>query len=288
MGKTQKGLGSKGLGRGLSALIAQSPVEKTSSDNILEIDIKKIYPNENQPRKYFKAPEIEELAASIKEFGIIQPLVVKKTGDKYIIVAGERRFRAATQAGLKNLPVILREYSDLEILGIALIENIQREDLNPIEEANCYKRLADEFGMTQGEIAKKIGKSRSHISNCMRVLKLDDTILDLISSEKISMGHAKAILAVECPDFQLELANRVVDEGLNVRQTEELSRTKPTSQAKKAAKPLKKTYDHFTKDFGSFFGTKVAIKDNKKGGGKIEINYSSTADLERIMDIIKK
>jgi len=294
----KKGL-TKGLGKGLDALITYSNETTESNTEIVEADISLIFPNENQPRKIFKELEIEELAESIKEFGIIQPLIVKQNKDgSYTIIAGERRWRAAKTAGLANVPVVVRNYSDLEILGIALIENIQREDLNPIEEAMCYKRLSEEFGMTQEEIAKKIGKSRSHISNCIRVLKLDDTVLDLISSERLTMGHAKAILSAEDKETQEFFAQKMVEEGMNVRQAEEFVRKFTAEnaavmvEAEKKATPrrvAKEIYTSYQVDLRGILGTRVNIRDSKADGdsGKIEINYFSQEDLERIVGIIK-
>ncbi|MCL2753258.1 MAG: ParB/RepB/Spo0J family partition protein [Defluviitaleaceae bacterium] len=292
----KKGL-TKGLGKGLDALIKYSSESTESNIEIIEADIASVFPNKDQPRKFFKTPEIEELSASIKEFGIIQPLVVKRNdNDTYTIIAGERRFRAAKQAGLETVPVIVRDYSDLEILGIALIENIQREDLNPIEEAMCYKRLNEEFGMIQEEIAKKIGKSRSHISNCIRVLKLDDVVLELISSEKLTMGHAKAILSADDKETQVYFAQKMLEEGMNVRQAEEFVRNYNTEETaveteKKATpkKAAKEIYVNYQVDLRGVLGTRVNIKDTKTDGssGKIEINYFSQEDLQRIVDIIK-
>ena len=295
---TKKGL-AKGLGKGLDALITYSNEPIETNAEIIDADINSVLPNENQPRKYFKTPEIEELAESIKEFGIIQPLIVKQNGDAYTIIAGERRWRAANKAGITTVPVIVRDYSEFEILGIALIENIQREDLNPIEEALCYKRLNEDFGMTQEEIAKKIGKSRSHVSNCIRVLKLDESVLELISQEKLTMGHAKAILAIDDKADQAHYARKMVEEEMNVRQAEEFIRqqsTQPTPKEtldkpkqKMAAKSAKEAYTNYQVDLLGLLGTRVNIKDHKTdgSGGKIEINYFSQEDLERIIGIIK-
>ena len=290
----KKGLGrGLGLGKGLDALITYNETPEGAGQEILEMDVENIKPNQNQPRKYFKTPEIAELSESIKEFGIIQPLIVQKQddGQSYIIVAGERRWRAAQEAGLAKVPVIVRDYSDFEVLGIALIENIQREDLNPIEEANCYKRLNEEFDMTQEEIAKKIGKSRSHISNCIRVLKLDERVLELISSEKLSMGHAKALLTIENKEEQFYIARKMVDTGMNVRAAEEFVR-KYNAELPEVQKPTeaapKEAHAKYQVDLRGYLGTRVNIKDNKTGGGgKIEINYFSQQDLERIVNILK-
>ncbi|MCL2169109.1 MAG: ParB/RepB/Spo0J family partition protein [Defluviitaleaceae bacterium] len=291
----------KGLGKGLGALITNyEEALETNNQEILEIELEKIVPNKDQPRKKFKEPEIAELAESIAEFGVIQPLIVKKSGDSdtYTIVAGERRWRAAQVAGLAVLPVIVRDYSDFEILGIALIENIQREDLNPVEEAVCYKRLNEEFGMTQEDIAKKIGKSRSHITNCIRILKLDDRVLEMVTNEKLSMGHAKAILSVNDRDGQFYLATEILEEGMNVRQSEDFVRKYIASAAqieeelagkKTAPKADTEIYTNYQKRLQEHLGTRCNIKTAKNGGGgRIEINYFSREDLDRIISIIKK
>ncbi|MDR2167952.1 MAG: ParB/RepB/Spo0J family partition protein [Clostridiales bacterium] len=289
----------KGLGKGLDALITYGEVaEEALNQEILEIGIDAVRPNKNQPRKVFKEPEIAELAESIVEFGIVQPLIVRQEGsNSYTIVAGERRWRAAKVAELKVIPVIVRNFTDFEMLGIALIENIQREDLNPVEEAVCYKRLNEEFGMTQEEIAKKIGKSRSHISNCIRVLKLDDRVLDMVSNERLSMGHAKAILATSDKDEQFYLAAEIMEEGMNVRQAEDFVRKymvtadkieeELQTKQKEQAKALKEAFSAYQKNLEALLSTRVNIKSTKSGeGGKIEINYFTKTDLERILSII--
>jgi ParB family chromosome partitioning protein len=292
----KKGLG-KGLGKGLDAMLAHRD-EIVDSSEILEISIKKISPNKDQPRKSFKQQEIDELADSIREFGIIQPLIVREAEDSegdYIIVAGERRWRAAHQAGLATIPVIVRDYNAMEVLSIALIENVQREDLNPIEEAFCYNRLNEEFGLTQDEVAKKVGKSRSHIANSIRLLKLDEKVLELIAEGRLSMGHAKAIMSLETVAAQVFAAERMVEEGMNVRQAEEFVRKAIThardarNKKRELSKATKELYNQYKVDLRSFLGTRVNIKENKTGtvGGKIEINYFSQSDLERIIAIIQ-
>jgi len=265
---------------------------------ILEIGLDLIVPNKDQPRKVFKEPEIAEMAESIAEFCIIQPLLVKKTGDKYIIVAGERRWRAAQVAGLATAPVIVREYSDFEILGISLIENIQREDLNPIEEAFCYKRLNEDFGISHDEIAKKIGKSRSHISNCIRVLKLDDRVLEMVASERLSLGHAKAILSISDNDGQFYVASEILEDGMNVRQSEDFVRkyiaTAALLEQELAAKQKEQSAPdrqvaQYQKGLQDLLGTRINIKTAKTGGGgRIEITYFSQDDLARIVSIMNK
>ena len=290
----------KGLGKGLGALIT-SYEDKIAADgaqsDVLEIDVTRVVPSPDQPRKVFKEPEIAELAESITEYGIIQPLIVTKAGTNYTIVAGERRWRAAQVAGLKKVPVIVREYSDLEILGIALIENIQREDLNPVEEAICYKRLNEEFGIKQDDIAKKIGKSRSHISNCIRILKLDNRVLDMLSDGKLTMGHAKAILTIDDNDEQFYVASEVIAEGMNVRKSEDFVRKHIVSTAQlekqlSSKTPIsaqnKESYAKYKNSLQSFLGAPINIKTGKMGGGKIEINYKSQEELERIIGVIQK
>ncbi|MCL2396470.1 MAG: ParB/RepB/Spo0J family partition protein [Defluviitaleaceae bacterium] len=290
----KKGLG-KGLGKGLDALIAYNEAnDEPVSGGVLEVEIGKINPNPDQPRKRFDRSHIEELAESVKEFGIIQPIIVTQFGDNYVIVAGERRWRAAQHLGLGKIPVIVREYSGIEVLEIALIENIQREDLNPIEEANCYKKLNEEFSLTQEEIAKKVGKSRSHITNCIRLLRLQAPVQDFIINGELSMGHAKTLLSVDDQEAQTLLAAKIVEEGLSVRTAEELAKKLADGQVPEEEKPKlaaesKEKYTSFQMDLRGILGTRVNIRDNKTGGGgKIEINYFSAEDLNRIIDIVKK
>jgi len=290
----------KGLGKGLGALITTYEDAAVNSDlnEILEIEIKKVKPNKSQPRKHFKEAELAELAESIKEFGIIQPLLVQKEKDAYVIVAGERRWRAAQVAELKTVPVIVREYSELEILGISLIENIQRENLNPVEEALCYKRLNEDFGITQEEISKKIGKSRSHITNCIRVLKLDDRVIEMLASEKLSMGQAKAVLSVADKDGQFYVASEILAEGMNVRQSEDFVRKyiataaqieKELAAKQKQTKENHEIFKTYQKGLQSLLNTQINIKAAKTGGGgKIEISYTSQDELERIVERIGK
>jgi len=297
----------KGLGKGLNALIAHADIPALEApradEEIFEVEISKVVPNPGQPRKHFEASQIDELAESISTFGIIQPLIVKKVGKGYVIVAGERRWRAAKQANLKRVPVIVREYSDMQTLEIALIENVQREDLNPIEEAGCYKRLNDEFKLTQEEISKKVGKSRSHISNSIRLLKLDPKIQAFLVDGQLTTGHAKAILAIDNKEIQSYFARKMVEDNLSVREAEEFVRKygAPLSEEEKRQllesgadstekKSAEKKYVHFQMELRGLLSTRVNIRDNRTGssGGKIEINYFSEDDLSRIVDIIKK
>ena len=274
----------KVLGRGLGALIPGKPDQAPRAAGMAHVAIDQISPNPYQPRKTFNEESIEELTRSVREHGIVQPLVVTRSGDRFKLIAGERRYRAAQRAGLQTVPVVIKD--DLReggALEIALIENIQREDLNPIEEANAYHQLHEEFGLTQEEISKRVGKERSTIANFLRLLKLPDSVKKLLASGQLSMGHARALLAVESAKRQEQLAERVVRRDLNVRQTEMLA-------AEKASKPAEKKEtekDVFTRDaeerLTRALRTKVDI-DRRRRGGVIRIRYSSEDDLIRIYD----
>ena len=213
-----------GLGRGLGALIDNDVKEEniTDKNGIIEVDINKIEPDENQPRSKFDNESLNELAESIKNLGIVNPIIAKKNGEFYKIITGERRWRAARIAGSKTVPVIVKEYDELETIEVALIENVQREDLNPIEEALTYRRLSEEFNLSQEEISKKIGKSRTVVTNAMRLLKLDQRVQNFLSEGKISAGHARTLLGIENHDVQFETAEKIIDDGISVRETEEL------------------------------------------------------------------
>ena len=276
----------KALGRGLGALIPTRPAAETpvASAGLATIPIDQISPNPYQPRKIFNDASIEDLARSVKEHGIIQPLVVTKTGDhKYRLIAGERRFRAAQKAGLTSVPVVVKEtMADSDVLQVALIENIQREDLNPIEEAYAYHQLHEEFQLTQEEISRRVGKERSTVANCLRLLKLPDSVKKLLASGQLSMGHARAILAVDSAKKQEQLAERVVRRNLNVRQTEMLAAEK----SPKAEQPDKEK-DVFTRDaeerLAKTLRSKVEI-DRKRRGGVIHIRFGSEDELIRIVE----
>ena len=275
----------KALGRGLGALIPTRSAEAPSpAAGLAEIPVDQISPNPYQPRKTFNESSIEELARSVREHGIVQPLVVTRLGDrKYQLIAGERRFRAAQRAGLSKVPVVIKEkVRDSDTLQIALIENIQREDLNPIEEANAYHQLHEEFGLTQEEISKQVGKERSTIANFLRLLKLPDGVKKLLASGQLSMGHARAILAVASAKQQEQLAERVVKRNLNVRQTEVLAAEK----SPKAAEPEKEK-DVFTRDaedkLTRTLRSKVEI-DRKRRGGVIRVRFGSEEELIRLVD----
>jgi len=287
------GLGPKG--KGLEALFetgkkeVSKKVEKKENEVIL-IDINKVEPNSAQPRKYFKEEALEELAESIKNYGLIQPVAVKKNGDFYEIIAGERRWRASKIAGLKEIPVIVKEYDDSKIFEIALTENLQREDLNPIEEAAGYVKLSEEFGLNQEEIAKRVGKSRSAVANSMRLVNLDKRVQEFVKDGMISAGHARTILAVENNDLQLDIAERIIDEELSVRETENL--VKRMTEEKKPKKETSSKfntdgYKYIEENIQNIMGTKVKLKAGKNKGS-IEIDYYSNSDLDRILSLFNK
>ena len=241
-----------------------------------------------QPRKKFEEDALLELSDSIKQFGIIQPLIVQKRKDYYEIIAGERRWRAAKMAGLKEVPVIVKEYTDQEIVEISLIENIQRENLNPIEEAVAFKRLLEEFNLKQDEVAERVSKSRTAVTNSMRLLKLDDRVQQMIVDDMISTGHARAILAIDDKQQQYELANRVFDEKLSVRETEKLVKEIKNPKKKTEKKKVENSfiYDDLANKMKEIMGTKVSISSKGNGQGKIEIEYYSDKELERMFDMI--
>lgn len=276
-----------GLGKGLGALI---PEENDFQENnsVLSISINLIKANEQQPRKNFNKEKIVTLSESIKQHGIIQPLVLKKQGDIYFIVAGERRWRAAKLLGLKEVPAVVMELSDKDVLEISLIENIQREDLNPIEEAKAYKRLIDEFNLTQGELSIRLGKSRTSLTNCMRLLNLDNRVQEYIIDGVISEGHGRALLSIENNEIQYNLAQKIIDEEFSVRQTEKIAR-QYSNNAKTKKNSLDKKSSYVTdieEKLEMRFETKVNISC-KKNKGKIEIEYYSEDDLQRILDILE-
>jgi ParB family chromosome partitioning protein len=276
----------KVLGRGLGALIPQRQEmpEANATPGLAEIPIAQIQPNPFQPRKTFNEASIEELARSVRQHGIVQPLVVTRAGDKYKLIAGERRFRAAQKAGLTTVPALIKEMmQEGDALQIALIENIQREDLNPIEEAMAYHQLHDDFQLTQEEISKRVGKERSTVANFLRLLKLPDPVKKLLASGQLSMGHARALLAIESPKKQEQLADRVVRKNLNVRQTEMLA----SESSPKTAEKKEKEKDVFTRDaedkLQRTLRTKVEI-DRRRRGGVIHIRYGSEDELIRVVD----
>ena len=270
---------------------AATAFEEPNENEIVEVRISLVIPNADQPRKEFDKAALAELAESIAIFGILQPLIVQKKGKYYEIIAGERRWRAAKLAGLRKVPVIIREYTHQEVMEISLIENIQREDLNPIEEAHAFKRLLEEFNLKQADIAKRVSKSRAAITNSMRLLKLDERVQKMLADGLISAGHARALLGLENIEMQYEAAARIVSDALSVRDTEKLIQRmkKPAApEAKEDTSQMDAVYDGIEEQLKSMIGSKVSIKRKSSGKGTIEISYFSTEDLERILDIIRK
>ena len=291
-------MAKKGLGRGLDALLGETKAEDViapkqtakTGDYVETIKIVDIEPNPNQPRNDFDEESLEELAASIKEHGVITPIIVQKTDNGfYRIIAGERRWRASKKAGLKKIPAIVKDYSEMEIQEVALIENLQRKDLNPVEEALGYKKLMDDFSLTQDEIAQKMGKSRSSVGNSLRLLSLSKEVLVLVRNGDISFGHAKVILSVESKKQQAEIAQRIIKEGLSVRATEEIIKEKPRKmkKEKKVDLNLQLAFKEIEKSISSSLGTNVKIASKGKKG-IIQIEYYSSEELERIVDILNK
>jgi len=267
------------LGRGLDALIPEKGLE------VLSIDIKKIIPNSEQPRKNFKDDALNELAQSIKERGIIQPVLVSKNRDgSFGLIAGERRWRAASLAGLKKIPAIIKQADDRSTLEIALIENIQREDLNPLEMANAFEHLMVTYKLTQEELSEKLGKERATVANYLRLLKLPDEIKSFLSDGKLTMGHAKAIVAINDRKQQIDLAQKIVDQGLNVRAAETMVKEKKTSPKKTPAQTDPNIRD-IEDRLRQALGTKVRLKHEGKKG-KLEIEYYSLDELDRLLDIL--
>ncbi|RNB83430.1 ParB/RepB/Spo0J family partition protein [Brevibacillus fluminis] len=277
---------NKGLGKGLGAIIS-SNVE-AESDQVTEAPVAKIRPNPYQPRREFDAAALQELAESIKEHGIISPLIVRKSIKGFELVAGERRLRAAKEAGLAKVPIIVKEYTDQQLMEIALIENLQREDLNPLEEAEAYEKLIQHYSYTQDALAKKLGKSRPHVSNILRLLHLPDKIKQLVTQGALSMGHARALIAVEDQELQWKLANETITKGLSVRQLEELVQQMNVSRETKAKKNAKKdkALVQLEERLRNRLGTSVHIKKGNKKG-KIEIEFFSQEDLERILELLQ-
>jgi len=274
-----------GLGKGLGALI---PEEETIEDGstVFKIQMNLIKANKDQPRKNFDPEKISELAQSIKEHGVIQPIILNKEENIYIVVAGERRFRAAKSIGLLEIPAIIMNIDNKEILEISLIENIQREDLNPIEEAIAYKKLLIDFNLTQEEISKKVSKSRTAITNCMRLLNLDERVQDYIVDEVVSEGHGRAILGISDKQIQFEISQMVIDNSLNVRETEKLVKNFGNEKPEKVINDKNNIYyKDITNKLENRFGTKVFINSKNKNKGKIEIEYYSEDDFERILEL---
>ena len=271
-----------GLGKGLGALI---PEENSNDDSILKIEINLIKPNNSQPRKNFDEDKIIQLSESIKEHGIIQPLVLKKEGNYFLIVAGERRWRAAKAIGLKEVPAVILDLDDKQVLEVSLIENIQREDLNPIEEAIAYKKLLEEFDFTQELLSKRIGKSRAAIANCIRLLNLDSRVQDYLIEGVITEGHGRALLPLEDKDIQYKFAQMIIDEQLNVREVEAIIKNIGKEKKPKKQNENNPYYNDIKAKLESFFDTKVIFKTNGNKG-KIMIEYYSEEELQRIIDIL--
>lgn len=301
----------RGLGKGLDSLIPNSvlkpmtvPVSSEKTKQVVKtiteasgedthnretlVKLVKIEPNKEQPRKYFEEVALKELAESIRQYGVLSPILVQQKEDRYVIIAGERRWRAAKLAGLKEVPVIIRNYTEREIAEISLIENVQREDLNPIEEAMGYKRLIEEFGLKQEEVAECVSKSRSAITNALRLLKLSERIQAYLINGGLSMGHARALLAVEDIQKQEMLAEKIVKEKLSVREVEKLVRNldKPERSKSVMDQQLKMIYADYEEQLKQVLGTKVTITPSQriKGAGKFEIEFYSTEDFERILE----
>ena len=286
-----------GLGKGLDALFGGSPIDMSLNEEVKEeivqaeekgnlrnLKITEVEPNREQPRKTFNEESLEELAESIKTYGVIQPIVVSKENGYFGIVAGERRWRAAKLAGLEEIPAIIRESDEQTNKEIALIENIQREDLNPYEKALGIRHLMDKYGMTQEEVSKKIGKSRSSVSNTVRILYLAPDVLELVKQGKLTEGHCKALAGITDPKRQYEVAVRMIERGESVRQAEK--NNKKVKQEKKLDPRYKYLYDDIEDKFQGFFGTKVKL-DQGKRKGKIIIEYNNNEDLERMLSLIK-
>jgi len=273
----------KGLGKGLGALLG---TDEPVSSGVTEVRITDIEPNANQPRKSFDDEKLAALAESIKQHGGVQPLIVQQDGDSYRIVAGERRWRAARLAGLETVPVIVRDLSDRQVMEVALIENLQREDLNPIEEAEAYEKLISEYGMTQEEVASVVGKSRPAITNSIRLLSLDDEIKSRLISGEISSGHARALLSLDDKDLRRKAMQEIIEKGLSVRETERLIKVLSTPKKQKARKVPDAEYQALEERFREVFGTKVRIMNSKKSG-KILIEYYSLEELDRIINLVE-
>lgn len=277
-----------GLGKGLNALIPNDALEEKEEDRSkLMISLNKIKANREQPRRSFDNEKILELSKSIKNHGIIQPLILKQEDDSYIIVAGERRWRAAKLAGLKEVPAIIMDLTDKQLLELSLIENIQREDLNPIEEAKAFKKLLNDFNLTQESLSETLGKSRTAITNTMRLLNLDERVQDYIVDGVISEGHGRTLLGLKDSNLQYEIAQKVIDDKISVRELEKLVKSYLIAKVERVPKEeiLMPYYKDIREKLENYFGTKVSI-ERKKNKGKIEIEYYSDEDLQRILEII--
>ena len=292
-----------GLGKGLDSLItdkvnkpgtAKEAEKIDPASGAVMMDINKVEPNREQPRKKFDEDALLELSESIKQFGILQPLLVQKRDDYYEIIAGERRWRAAKKAEVKEVPVIIKQLTDQEIMEISLIENIQREDLNPIEEALAYKRLLTEFNLKQDEVAERVSKSRTAVTNAIRLLKLSDKVQQMVIDEMLSTGHARTLLGIEDQEQQYVIAQKIFDEKLSVRDTEKLVKNLQNEKAnqkndsvKKIDPALEAIYQNLEEQLKQILGTKVVINHKDEKRGKLEIEYYSQDELDRIIDLIR-
>lgn len=297
-------MAKRGLGKGLDSLIPSNVMETTkpakstaaqkssekNEDGATIVKITMVEPNREQPRKKFDEDALQELSESIKQFGLLQPILVQDRKTYYEIIAGERRWRAAKIAGLKEVPVIIRDLSEQEIVEISLIENIQREDLNPIEEAQAYKRLLTEFHLKQDEVAERVSKSRTAVTNSMRLLKLCDQVQKMVVDEMISTGHARALISIEDPEEQYMVAQKIFDEKLNVREVEKLVKNlhKPPKVKKAENKTLEAIYNEISEKLKQSLSTKVSISAKENGSGKIEIEFYNHDDLDRLIEQITK
>ena len=285
-----------GLGKGLDAMIPPTSKAKTTKPVAEKVPagettlpINKVEPNKDHPRKNFNEDSLIELSDSIKQHGIVQPIVVTKKDDYFEIIAGERRWRAAKLAGLKKVPVVIKDYTPQEIMEIALIENIQREDLNPVEEAMAYQRLIKEYNLKQDDVAEKVSKSRTTVTNALRLLKLDKRVLEMLEEETISSGHARALLAITDLEEQYTMAMKILDEKLSVREIEKLVRAKSKPRKEKKKEELKNEfiYRDIEDKIRQVIGTKVTITRKNENQGKLEIEYYSQEELEKIIDYFK-
>jgi ParB family chromosome partitioning protein len=273
----------KALGRGLEALLGETP---TSAEQVTELDIDLIDPNPHQPRTRYDEQRLRELSDSIAAHGLVQPVVVRRRGLRYELIAGERRWRAAQMAGLLKIPAVIRDVPDEHVLELSLIENIHREDLNPIEEAQAYQQLIERLGLTQEEVARRVGRDRTSIANSLRLLRLPREVQTLIEEEKISFGHAKALLGLDSAEAQKQLAHEIVARGLSVRETEAaVRRWTATTQTRKVHRHLDPNLRAAAQQLSRYLGTRVRILPGTLGG-KIEIEYYSMADLDRIYNLI--
>ncbi len=292
-----------GLGKGLDSLITdkvstkpsatkEKKTEEKATDGVM-VSITKVEPNREQPRKKFDEDALLELSESIKQFGVLQPLLVQERKDYYEIIAGERRWRAAKLAGLKEVPVIIKNLTEQQIMEISLIENIQREDLNPIEEALAYKRLLTEFNLKQDEVAERVSKSRTAVTNSMRLLKLNDKVQQMVIDEMLTTGHARALLGIDDQDKQYEAAQKIFDEKLSVRDTEKLvkniqnEKDKAPAPAKVVDPKILAIYSELSEQMKAILGTKVSIQPKNEKQGKVEIEYYSQDELDRIIDLMR-